>query len=104
MPNETMSYTIETEVPSAYLANLLDFIYQKYVLPRKDRFADINRTIADGDPSLSFVLLDSTGKKDLEVEVRGGTPLRVKVVLLERTVAEKRIRSQTRHRCSCTIL
>jgi len=91
MPNETMSYTIETRVASAYLANLLDFIYQEYLLPQNKRFANIKRAIVDGDPFMSFVLLDSTGKKDLEVEVIGSKPLRVKVVPLAKTVPGRRI-------------
>jgi len=94
MPN--FSYTIETEVPSSYLENLLDFIYKKYLLPQEKRFANISRAILDGDPSLTFTVLDSTGKKTLNVEIRGSKPIKVKVIPLDKKVSEEGI-SEVKH-------
>jgi len=94
MPN--VSYTIETEVPSSYLENLLDFIYKKYLLPQEKRFANISRAILDGDPSLTFTVLDSTGKKTLNVEIRGSKPIKVKVIPLDKKVSEEGI-SEVKH-------
>jgi len=91
MSNKTVSYVIETEVPSSYLGNLLDFVYRKYMLPQAKRFANVSRTIVNGDPSLTFTVLDSTGKRNLDVEIRGSKPIRVKIVPLDEMVPEEKI-------------
>jgi heat shock protein HtpX len=91
MSNKTVSYVIETEVPSNYLGNLLDFVYRKYVLSQEKRFANVARVIMDGDPSLTFTVLDSTGKQNLDVEIRGGKPIKVKIIPLDEMVPEERI-------------
>lgn len=91
MYNKTVSYTIETEVPSNYLGNLLDFVYRKYVLAQAQRFVNVSRAIVDGDPSLTFTVLDSTGKQNLNVEIRGSKPIKVKIIPLDETVPEEKI-------------
>jgi heat shock protein HtpX len=91
MSNTVIAYTIETEVPPNYLGNLLDFIYQKYLLPQKQRFANISRAILDGNPSLTFTVQDSTGKKNLNVEIRGNKQMNVRVIPLDKTVSEETI-------------
>lgn len=91
MSNKTVTYTIETEAPSNYLGNLLDFVYQKYILPQAQRFVNISRAIVDGDPSLTFTVLDSSGKQNLNVEIRGSKPVKVKIKPLDETVPEERI-------------
>ena len=91
MSNKTVSYTIETEVPSNYLGNLLDFIYRKYVLPQAQRFANVSRAIVDGDPSFTFTVLDSKGKQNLNVEIIGSKPIKVKIVPLDEMVPEEKI-------------
>jgi heat shock protein HtpX len=91
MSNKAVSYTIETEVPPNYLGNLLDFIYRKYLLPQEQRFTNVSIAIVDGDPSLTFTVLDSTGKKNLNVEIRGSKPIKVKIIPLDEVVSEERI-------------
>ncbi len=80
--NETFSYLIETDIPSNYTVNLMDFIYRKYIQPQENVFADVSRGSADGVPSLYFTILNATGKHSLEVEVKGTTPLRLKMIKL----------------------
>ncbi len=88
---QSFSYTIETEIPSNYRSKLLDFIYQKYILPQEKRFTNILRTQVDGYPSLSFTTLDPNGRQDLKVKIKTSEPINVEIVLLEETVSEKRI-------------
>jgi heat shock protein HtpX len=88
---KAFSYSIETDVPSDYIGNLLDFIYRKYILPQQQRFADVSKRIVNGDSSLAYTLVDSTGKQILSVEIRGGRPLKLKIVPLDETVPESRI-------------
>jgi heat shock protein HtpX len=91
MSNTAISYAIETEVPPNYIGNLMDYIYQKYLLPQKQRIANISRGIIDGDPSLTFNVLDSTGKKNMNVEIRGSKPIHVKILPFDETVSEEMI-------------
>jgi heat shock protein HtpX len=89
--NKSFSYTIETEIPSHYAENLIDFIYQKYVVPQKQRFANVSRKIVDGKPVLSFTTLDSEGNQDLNVEIEGNKPMKVEISPLRKTVPEARV-------------
>lgn len=91
MSDKTVSYAIETEVPSSYLGNLLGFIYRNYVMPLEQQFANVSRGTVDSDPSLTFTVLDSTGKQNLSVEIRGSKPIKVKIIPLDETVPEERI-------------
>jgi heat shock protein HtpX len=59
------------------MGNLLDFVYQKYLLPQKTRYADISRSDGGGQSSLSFVVLDAAGRKRIKAQIVGGSPIRV---------------------------
>jgi heat shock protein HtpX len=91
MSNTAISYVIETEVPPNYIGNLMDYIYQKYLLPQKQRFANVARGIIDGYPSLTFNVIDLTGKKNMNVEIRGSKPIHLKILPFYETVPEKAI-------------
>ncbi len=97
MSNTALSYTIETEIPPSYIESLLDFIYQKHLLPQKQRFANVSRTTVAGDPSLAFNVIDSTGKKKLNVEIRGSKPINVKISSIDEIVSEERINEIKQH-------
>jgi heat shock protein HtpX len=87
--SKTVSYLIETEVPAGYIGNLLDFIYQKYLAPQRDRFANISRPVVDGKSSLTYELLDSSGRQSLRVEINGSRPIEVKITPLNEMVPEQ---------------
>jgi len=91
MSDKTVSYLLETEVPSNYLGNLLDFIYQKYLLPQKGRFTNISRTVADGESSLTYTVLDPLGRRNVKVEITGIKPIKVRITPLNDTVHEQAI-------------
>jgi heat shock protein HtpX len=77
--SEAVSYTIATEIPTSYMERLFDFIYTQYLLPQKQRFTNFHREKTEGVPFLSYVVLDAQGKQLLKTEVRGTSPLEVKV-------------------------
>lgn len=79
---EPVFYKIDTELPLSYTEKLLDFIYQKYLLPQKDRFASISRKKATTGSYIEYMVLDAKGQRSLQVEVKASKPLEVKVVPL----------------------
>ncbi|MCJ7424292.1 M56 family metallopeptidase [Candidatus Bathyarchaeota archaeon] len=91
MRDKLVSYSIDFEIPSSYMGNLLDFIYQKYLLPQEKGFADISRTNTDGYPSLAFTVLDKSRVQSLAVVVKGGKPIELSIKLLNEAVPEEAI-------------
>jgi len=91
MAGQGLSFTIETEIPSSYLGNLMDFIYRKYVLAQERHFTNVSRKVVDGDPSIAFDVLNPIRKHTLKVEIRGSTPIIVTVTPLEETVTDAEI-------------
>ncbi len=91
MSHETTSYTLETEIPITYTEKLFDFIYKKYLLPQKQRFSNISRTITDGQPTINFAVMDPIGNQSLRVEINGQKPLNIKITPVSKTVTEKEI-------------
>ncbi len=89
MSDGIISYVLEAEIPSGYLGNLLDFIYQKYLLPQRERFANISRTTTDGVSSIAYDVLDVHRQRDLRVEVNGSVPMKVNITRLSETVSEQ---------------
>jgi len=72
-----VSFTIETEVTSAYYEELLKFIYHNYLQPSPQRFANVKQTSGDGDYVLGFTFLDTEGKWQIEVRMKTGKPIQV---------------------------
>ena len=91
MSKESFSYVIDTEVTPAYVRNLLNFIYHKYILPNRRYFTDVSRAIFDNYSELTFVTLDSNGKQELSVMVKGSKPIEIEIARLSETVTQKRI-------------
>ena len=89
MSDKTVSYLLETEVPSNYIGNMLDFIYQKYLLAQKRRFINISRSTENGESTLNYDVLDKQGKRSLSVTVNGSNPLKIRITPLSETVTEQ---------------
>jgi heat shock protein HtpX len=81
------SYTISTEIPASYMERLFDFIYRQYLLPQKQRFTNFYREKTEGALFLSYVVLDAQGKQLLKTEVKGTTPIEVKVIPIDNAVS-----------------
>ncbi len=91
MSKETISYTLETEIPVTYTGRLFDFIHRKYLLPQKQRFSNISKTMTEGQSSINFTVLDSIGNQSLRVEIIGQKQLNINITPLSKTVADKEI-------------
>jgi len=75
-----ISFSIDTEVTSAYFDDLLKFIHQHYILPRKKFFANVKREVVDQAHLLSFTFLLPEGKGYVDVEIWAGRPIQVRMV------------------------
>jgi heat shock protein HtpX len=91
MSGKAVSFSIDMEIPESYTGNLLDYIYQKYLTPQGQRFANISRATVDGRSSLTFTTLDQSGTRVLEVMVKGGKPIGVDMAPLVENVPEETI-------------
>ena len=89
MFNKTVSYAIETDVPINYIGNMLDFIYQKYLLAQKNRFVNVSRSTVNGEPVLSYDVMNTQATRTLNVTVNGGNPLEIKITPLNEGVTEQ---------------
>jgi heat shock protein HtpX len=77
MTQQSISYTIETEVPDAYASTLLDFIHTQYLLLQKRRFSSIEKKTVEERLELSYTVLDSEGRDAVRVNVTAMKPIRV---------------------------
>ena len=75
-----VSFTIETEVTSAYYEEFLNFTYQKYLQPQAQLFANVKREMADGKPALNFTFLGQKGEPDIVVRIKTGKPIQVSMM------------------------
>jgi heat shock protein HtpX len=91
MADRISSYSIETDIPSSYFGNLINFIYQKYIMPELPRFTNVSNKATSDNPSLAFTLLGVTGQPNLSVEIRGSKPVELTITRLDASVSEETI-------------
>jgi len=72
-----VSFEIETEVTPAYYDELLKYVYQNYLQPSSQRFANVKQSVVDGDYVLDFTFLEPEGKWHIDVNVKAGKPIQV---------------------------
>ncbi|MCW3994861.1 MAG: M48 family metalloprotease [Candidatus Bathyarchaeota archaeon] len=81
------SYNIIPEVPNSYVTKLYEYIYEFYLLPQKDRFADISV----GSFFISYSVIDSSGKRNLLVKASGDKIINLSIEPLSGMISEKEI-------------
>jgi len=86
-----VSYRIATEVPASFMGKLLDFIHKQYLLPQKQRFMKVSKETTESGTFLSYVVLDAQRKQLLQVEVKGTTPIELKLTPLAEQVPDTAI-------------
>ncbi len=86
---EPISYEIETEVPEVYMEKLMEFFQKKYLLPQKDRFRGIAKRTDPTGSSLSYTVTNAQGNPLLQVDVKGGHPIIVKITPLDDKATEE---------------
>lgn len=83
-----ISFLIDTEVTPASFEDLTKSIYQHYILPSKERFINARRSLVDQDHLLSFTLLGPEEKWYVDVEIKTGRPIEVRMVPSDETVPQ----------------
>jgi len=91
MSERMISYKIEIDIPNKYLENLLDYIYQKYLLPQREKFTRISKTQTEGISSLSFTVQEPNSTNILDVHILGSLPLKINIASTVGTVDEDTI-------------
>jgi len=88
MSEAALSFAIDAEVAPAGLEDLLNFIYQQYLLPRPQNFTNIQRTMVDHEHVLAFTFLEPKRRWYIGVEMRTGRPIWVKMTPSDQTVPQ----------------
>ena len=70
------------------MEKLFEFIHKKYLLPQKQRFADLLRSTSEGYPFLSYIVLDTEEKPLVKVEAKGTTPIELKLTSLSESLTD----------------
>jgi heat shock protein HtpX len=78
--SQPLTFSIHTEVAPIYLSELLIFIYREYIVRYYQNFQNIRRWKTNGDEVLAFTYVESHGSWQVEIEVRTGNPLEVKMI------------------------
>ena len=76
---QTTTFTIDTEVSPVYLADLLNFIHQYYVLPHPETLRYVWKGTIDNQSVLSFRAVDPQGLWWVDVDVKGQKPVQVEM-------------------------
>ena len=84
---EAVSYKISTELPASYMEKIFSFIYTQYLLSQKQRFTNFYRETTDNVPFLSYVVIGTEGRHLLKAEVKGSTPIDIKLIPIDLAVS-----------------
>jgi len=87
MSKNTQSYSITTNVPQSYMSKLYDFMFKFFLLPQKNRFADISL----GTFSINYYVVDSSETRRVRVQVHGQEQVNVNIEPTFEAVSEEEI-------------
>ncbi|HIE18892.1 TPA: heat-shock protein HtpX, partial [Candidatus Bathyarchaeota archaeon] len=78
--SDPLFFLIQTEITPNRFRDLLDFIYQTYILPLHFHFANVRRLIIDGKEVLTFTFLGPNNLWYVDVEITASNPIEVKMI------------------------
>ena len=89
----TFNFTISPEIPDDNIDNLYDFIYQSFLVPNKDRFTNIERTMTANERSLVYSIIEGKGNPRVRVKLTGSKPLTLSITPLTDAVSQDEIKT-----------
>ncbi len=88
MSGAPVSFVIDIEVAPTYLGNLIDFIQQRYIMPRSQLFTYVLKKTVDDTQILAFTIGGPGQRGYIDVEMRMGNPIQVTMVPSDETVPQ----------------
>jgi len=76
-----LTFTIDAQITPSDYAVLVDFIYQNYIVPNLKYFTNVVRSVSETEHSLYFTAVDPDRKWYVDVQIKIGKPIDVKMVL-----------------------
>ena len=89
--SQTVSYSINAEVPLSYMPKLFDYMYSQYLVPQKQRFTDITRETTNQGDSLKYTIINPQGKQLVRVEIKSGESIQIKLTPIDIAVTQETI-------------
>jgi heat shock protein HtpX len=86
-----ISYNISTEIPASYMQKLFSFLYSQYLLPQKQRYSNFYRKNIEDIPILSYSILNAQGKEALKAQIKGTTPIEVRLEPINESVSDTEV-------------
>jgi heat shock protein HtpX len=77
--NRAVSFDIQTALKPANYGDLIKFILQTYILPRQNRFRNVQHFVVGGLAALGFRLIDSETASYIDVQLGTGHPIHVEM-------------------------
>lgn len=91
MLDKPISFVIDTEITPAFFEELLEFIQRFYIAPLRESFTNVRRTIIDNEYALLFRAITPDAAVYVDVEIRAGKPIKVKMLQSDEQISKKDI-------------
>ncbi|MGD0329309.1 MAG: M56 family metallopeptidase [Nitrososphaeria archaeon] len=91
MTERTFTYTVGTKISPNLRINLLDFIYQRYILPQEKMFENVLKDTTDGDPYLSYSFTVPKSGQKFDEKIIASEPIQIIIKTYDDTVTEEKI-------------
>jgi len=88
MAEKTVTFHIDMEVASIYVKDLLSFTYKHYLLPHPEQFNNVMKSIIDGDPALSYRVIDPETQSYVDVQVIGHRPIKIRMTPSDASISQ----------------
>jgi len=83
----SLSFTITPEIPTDYISKFYEFMNRLFLTPQKTRYADISSS----NSSVSYSIMDPTGKKIFNVRISGSESINVVIEPLDPLVSQDEV-------------
>jgi heat shock protein HtpX len=90
-PTNRMTFNIDTEITPDSYEDLLKFFEMHYIAPKQALFTNVKRTSINNEHTLSFTFLEPENRWSIDVELKTGKPVQVKIVPSDTSVPHEAV-------------